>query len=289
MPYKLIINEPYDVYLSFYPSFIYPLFEIRKKDSICILKKTIGMYKCSTISIKDNTVYFTGVNNSIVQEWLGLWFKPWLLLNEVDRKYLGFIENLVEKFSSIRIAISGEDKPWVFLSVFLSRNTSFHTNTVKWIRKIGSIEPINPFNIDPANVGGSYQLKQLAEILKTRSIVDKLVTLISRISTEKDAWKARANLLKIKYVGPKTVDAFLLFTTRYSFFTPSDRHYKSFIQSFLDRKLNLPLKKYCLRYTCFSCPYNGSCLTGWSISSFGRLSGWIQTLSYLYGNNKIAI
>lgn len=285
---KIHLDEPYDFYLTLYPSFIYPLFEFTKRGSSYIIKKSIGALQGSSIIVDENLVCYKGLDHRVVEEWLGLWFKPWSIIGDVEEKYLGFIENVLNKFSSIRIAISPLDRPWVFIAVFLSHNTSFHVNTVKWIKKIGSVNPVNPLDINPLVAGKNYQLVQLSEILDKHGIIKTIVS-SNKITSIKDAWRIRMKLLEIKYVGPKTADAFLLFTTRYSIFTPSDRHYRVFVSKYLGVRRNYPLKKYCKEYTCDSCPLAGNCLTGWSISVFGRLSGWLQTLSYLHGNKLITL
>lgn len=292
--YLIHINEPFEPFLTIYPSFIYPLFDIVARDHLLVLRKSIGYIKNTVITIDMRRSIVScenidSIDQQVIEELLGLWFKPWNYLSDVERKYLNFIEKIIDKHGGVRIAISPKDRKWVFISVFLSRATSFHTNTVKWVKKIGLSGILDPFNTNYLSLGKNFQLKQINELLSNDSLRNTIQENLNRISSEKTAWKVRMNLVKIKYIGPKTVDALLLFSTRYSVFTPSDRHYKRFLKKFFNVELKPPIKSYCHLHTCYSCSYTSSCITGWSISQFGKLSGWLQTISYLLGNSKIVI
>ncbi|NPA70487.1 MAG: hypothetical protein GXO26_06725, partial [Crenarchaeota archaeon] len=121
-------------------------------------------------------------------------------------------------------------------------------------------------------VGNSYQLQQLADV------IDQVLS----IKLEDDFWIVRQNLLKIPYAGPKVVDAFLIFTKSTTSIAPSDIHYERFVKRFkIFENFKKPVKSYCIRYRCYNCPISNKCLTGLSYKYIGRLSSWIQTVSYV--------
>ncbi len=288
---KIVLKTSYDPYLTFYPSFIYPLFKHRVYGRNYTIVKAIGEHKGLAIRIEDNIVYIDrDVDERFLLDITGLWFDPLAYVNDVKDAYSDFVLKLIEKYRCIRIAISPYDRVWIFISIFLSRATSFHRNTVKWIKELhDKCLYNNPLYCDPLVVGRNFQLRQLHELLEhsLNALEDLLQP--SPVDDEDMAWFLRREFLRLKYVGVKTIDAYLLFTTHNSFFTPVDRHYIVFTRKFFKLELYPPHRNCCIRYSCHECPYRNRCLCGWSIGVFGRLSGWIQTLSYLYGNRVIVI
>ncbi|RLG84338.1 MAG: hypothetical protein DRO40_01485 [Thermoprotei archaeon] len=282
------INEPYDPYLTIYPSFLYPFFDYINNYKKWV--KTCGYCKGAVIEFRDNTILLHNCNDDkVLPYWTGLWFVPRILLYDIEPRYMGFIENLVEKFEHIRLAISPQDPIWVFISVFLSRNTNFHTITVKWIKDIARFYENDPTGINVLKIGRSYQLRQLKELLGDKNLWSLIESIRSNYNNEKFCWKLRKTLISRRFIGPKTADAFLLFSTQCSLFTPADRHYLRFTRKYFGQKLVSPNKRYCLINTCYECPISGNCITGWSILAFGRMSGWIQTIAYLIGKKKITL
>ncbi|OYT26270.1 MAG: hypothetical protein B6V02_02055 [Thermoprotei archaeon ex4572_64] len=151
-----------------------------------------------------------------------------------------------------------------------------NTNVIRWVQKIlqlcnEDVKELKKINIE--YVGKSYQLKQLVEI------IDQYFN----VKEDKDIWNLRKQLLKLKFVGPKVVDAYLLFTGKSTFIAPSDKHYVRFSKRIgLFKYSTLPDKKYCLKFTCEDCPKSHTCLTGLSYKHLSNLSSWIQTVSYVY-------
>ncbi len=286
------VRGVYNPYLTLYPSFIYPLFTHKTIDGRYIVRKDIGVYKGLSITFSMGESYILvsrdDIESSFIYDITGLWFNPRDYVVDVKSRYRVFVEELVDRLESVRIAVSRIDRGWVFTSVFLSRATSFHKNTVRWVRAIAS-RYIDPLECNPLIVGGNFQLKQLSRLLGMYKSVLRELVVNGRIVCEEDAWLIRRELLRLKYVGVKTVDAYLLFTTRYSFFTPVDRHYIGFVKKFFRETLYSPRRRYCVIYTCYNCPFRDKCLCGWSISSFNMLSGWIQTIAYLYGNKLVSM
>jgi len=258
-----------------YPSFILTMFEKRINTYI----KVCGIYKGLSITQYDNyiEVMYNGVvDNEYVGEVTGLWFDPDKYVNDVSSKFRDKVEELVKLVKFIRIATSRPDYLIILISTFLSRNTDYYTNVIRWVQKIcresGSVANLNPEDV--RRVGSSYQLQQLAEVLEQ----------LKSVKLEEDFWKIRKCVLSIKYAGPKVADAFLIFSKITTCLAPTDIHYVRFVKRvgfFSDIDIVYPQKNYCLRYTCENCPRATRCLTGLSYRNFGRLSAWIQTVSYV--------
>ncbi len=283
--FSIELPKGYNLELTLYPSFTYPFYRSLGN----VLVKDIGVCRGTTFTFYSDRVVVEGnCSRDTIEELLGLWFNPWNYIDDVDPEYRDYVQDLIERYHGVRLAISSEDKIWLFISVFLSRTTSFHTNTVRWIRKI-ALHGLDHFIREGYGfVGNSFQLKQLWILLNTTDLV-KLISSFNPRSLH-NSWRIRRKLLKYRFVGVKTVDAFLLFSTPHSFFTPIDRHYKRFLMMrFQLRGYREPLSHLCRRYDCSFCPLASRCLSFFSRRVFGRLGGWIQTLSYLAGNRLVRI
>lgn len=283
--FTIELARQYDYLLTFYPSFTYPLYRFSENKAI----KEFGACSKSTfIFYKDRIIVESRCNRDSIEEMLGLWYDPLEYIDVVDQRYRDYVRAIVDRFSGIRLAISPHDRIWVFIAVFLSKATSFHINTVKWIRKIASIGLNNFIKSGYESIGKNFQLKQLWQLLNETDIIESLRSFNPHSVT--DSLRLRRELLRYRYVGVKTVDAFLLFTTRFSFFTPIDRHYKRFlVQKMGLRGYREPSTKLCRIYDCQVCPLNRKCFSYFSRKSFGRLSGWLQTLSYLSANKLLNV
>ncbi len=283
-----------DILLTLYPSFLYPYFNIYTttygSSKIVRLIKKSGYCSNKYIDVKylENHIEITTNcnNEEYVKEVTGTWYIPWNYISEVHNNYYDFVVNLINKYSGIRLSVSSIDKLQILISVFLSRNTSFHVNTVKWINKIIS-RCTTIFNCDYTRIGKSYHLRQLNEILnRYREIIDYIISFTPKDLQE--LYELRRKLLTIKYVGVKTADAYILYTTRYSFIAPIDRHYIAVLKKYFKlTDLVYPKKYLCEKYMCSECPLRNRCAFNITSSIFGRLNGWIQTLSYLHGNKII--
>lgn len=267
-----------DLHLSMYPSFASVLFN--QIDNRTWLKE-LGYARGVVIRIGEGLVECMGAEcgEEAVREWTGLWFNPSGYLRDVKRSRRFIVERLLEAYGNLRIITSSFDWKIILISVFLSRRTDYHVNVIRWVKALFQGFGEEDYNelvkrIDV--IGGSYQLVQLKAILA--SLLD--------LNFNSDPWTLRKILLTKRYVGPKVADAFLLFTRKGTTFTPSDTHYQNFVRriGLSEGSLVVPSKRYCLRYnaTCTSCPLRNKCLAGWSITVFGRLSGWIQTVAYVH-------
>ncbi len=277
-----------DLDLSMYPSFVSVLFKRIGNNSWI---KYWGVGKGTIIRSFGNYVICEGDvcdNEEIIKLWCGAWFNP---LEELRRLNLSedvkrILFNLMNCLKGLGLIVNPIERLPILLATFLSRRTDYHVNVIKWLEKILTKCVINEdlSTIDSTcilGVGSSYQLKQLHEVL------DHLVQVA--YSEYKDPWATRGELLKIKYVGPKVVDSYLLFSTINSVFTPSDVHYINFIKKFKLSKLIfkskylIPNKQLCLRYgpNCTKCRIRSLCLTGASIYVFKGFSGYVQTMAYV--------
>ncbi len=277
-----------DLDLSMYPSFVSVLFKRIGNNSWV---KYWGIGKGTIIRSFGNYVICEGDvcdNEEIIKLWCGAWFNP---LEKLQRLNLSenvreILLNLMNCLKGLRLIINPIERLPIIIATFLSRRTDYHVNVIKWLERILTQCVINEgfTTIDSAcilGIGNSYQLKQLHEVL------DCLVQVIS--SKYRDPWVIRNELLKIKYVGPKVVDSYLLFSTTNSVFTPSDAHYINFIRKFklskliFKNKYLIPNKQLCLRYgpNCTKCRIRSFCLTGASIYIFKDFSGYVQTMAYV--------
>ncbi len=262
------VPEKYSLWDTLYPSFIFPFFSQNN-----ILVKNIGLYSGVKIRSKNGRFIVEGeVPRDFILEWTGLWFTP--------RNGDDDIKVLIETYSHVRLAISSCDREYVFISVFLSQNTDFHTNTCRWIKKLS--ETYGPKFLEKkdlrfATVGTSYQLERLEQVYPE---------FCQKISNRKDPGSLRLKLLSIKGVGPKIADAYILFSSRHSESTPCDIHLRRFVDRLkLVEYQRLPSKNYCRRYYCWlesECPVCGECLRFLMMNKYGGLSGWIQTIAYYH-------
>jgi len=279
----LTLDFPINLDLSMYPSFVSALFhKIRPNEWV----KIFGYGKGTKIHVLNNELTCEGnACNNAIQEWTGLWFNPLDYINEIEvnSRVYEKIYNLITCFNDLRLIVSSYDKEIILTATFLSRRTDYHRNVIRWIHRLLSLkEDLNELSEEEIiSVSKSYQLKQLSKVLYSL-----LKTL--RKYGQGNPWRLRYELLRIKYVGPKVVDSFLLFAGYDTYFTASDVHYINFmkflnIYNEVHRKIFIPSKNMCLRFgaKCLNCLYAGKCLSGLSINLFGKLSGYVQTIAYV--------
>ncbi|MEM1749676.1 MAG: hypothetical protein QW369_05435 [Desulfurococcaceae archaeon] len=282
MEFKYSLSKPYDLVLTLLPSFTYPLFSERRG----ALVKDYGYCRGMEIQRAESSIVVSGCSNEeFINEVLGLWYDPLNYLSDLSCSFKDLIEELVWSFRKIRLSISTMDKCLVFAACFLSRATNYYSNTVKWVRAIASVDLSSMRRADLSSISSSFQVRQFNYLLKNTDILEALVEANNDLS---ELTILRRRLLKYPFIGVKTVDAYLLFSTKHPIFTPIDRHYKSFTREFLGLKEYVePRKDLCSNYYCWECPRRSRCLTWFSMNSFGRLSGWIQTIAYL--NSKTGL
>ncbi len=164
----------------------------------------------------------------------------------------------------VTLIYSPLDAGSIFKIIFLSRNTDYFLNTVKWAKDL----------LDGKDVSETYSsyipkaLKQLNE-----HVEDVDFTSLNSVSLRK--------LLRIRNVGPKTVSALLLHGYGNTFYAPVDRHFSKLLSTYFE--ISDPLKTYCIKYAtnCFKCEHGFKCKYGISMKTFGMYNGVIQSLTYL--------
>lgn len=271
--------KPVDLNLLLYPSFTLPLFKLEGKR----LVKLYGYAANTVVEIVGGYVRCSGPGCR--QEVLGYWLGQWLHSVDALGKTGGSVEALLKAYNSVGVMASPQDVEAIAVTVFLSRNTDYHTNTVRWARKLFSecLDDRGRLDITCARkilplLGNSYQIKQLAEVLE-----DLLATLKQKHSS---IWELRYQLLRLKHVGPKTADAIILHSGLAGYATPSDIHYERITRrlALLPPHVKKPAKQWCLQAEayCPECRWRKTCLSGASITTFKQYSGLIQTIAYIH-------
>lgn len=281
----LEVDPNLDLYILFYPSFMYPLLYISSDKVI----KRWGICRGLTIHKNGSKLMLMHEDKMCLEyaeEILGLWSIP-RSTTMVTRRYRDFIETLIDGYKWFGIATSSLDDVELFSSIFLSQNTDFHKNVVRWVqtalRLYGSISGI--LNLDHKDVvksiGGSYQVLRLVQALK-EYIKYRDEIRQSSIDTVKNY------LLRIKGVGPKVFNAYVMYVKKSTLYAPIDKNLIAFLSRFnivSEIVVDLPRKSICIKYTCNTCPANSNCTYYRFREAFKDLSGWIQAVAYVH--NKL--
>lgn len=286
MKVKVIEVDPkFNLYTLFYPSFILPIIKVHENKAV----KLWGICKELVVSKKDSELVVKHEDKMCLDyadEILGLWSIP-AKLGIIEKKYREFVEVLMTEYSWFGIATSSLDDIEVFSSIFLSQNTDFHINVVKWIRSImekyGSIEAIGSLKASDIikNVSSSYQVLNLVHVLKEYLRYRELIL-------KKNPEEAILYMLKIKGIGPKVSHAYLVFVRKSTIYAPIDRNFISFLRKFeatFNLIANAPKKDYCINYSCGVCPINTNCTYYRVRNAFNAFTAWIQSIAYVH--NKI--
>ena len=272
----------YSLKILFWPSYILPLIEF-VDDSGKKAIKTMGYCRDLVIEIINANTYRVVHSDRSCVEYasyiLGRWVDFDQVKNVLEKNASRYtiIRSLVNMFYDYGIAVSPRDDIEVFVSIFLSQNTDYHKNTVKWVKKLlrdFALEEI----IDPRNrkileeIGGSYQLRRLPEALKCY--------LRSR---ERILAGEHKLLLECPYVGPKIYYAYRLHVLLDLEVAPIDTNFFNFVERNLFHIVySKPNKNLCRVYECGECPNRDKCIESILRSIFGISLGWLQTIVFLY-------
>lgn len=279
------VDPRLDLYMLIYPSFIFPLVDVSKdrivkRWGVC---KGLAIYKDGAKLIVEHKDAFC-INYA--KEILGLWSIPYIT-SVTNGKGVELVKVLINRYGWFGIATSSLDDVELFSAIFLSQNTDFHVNVVRWLQRCfklyGSVEKI--LNIDEdrlaKDIGTSYQVLKLAQALKVYlSYRDRIL--------KSDAEEAKRYLLQIKGVGPKICNAYILYVKKNTLYAPIDKNLIDFLSKFdstLDIVADLPRKNMCLKYYCNMCPRKARCTYYIFRERFKELSGWMQTMAYVH--NKL--
>ena len=206
--------------------------------------------------------------------WSGLWLGEEMIMEKAG--------SLFDAHRELGLAISPSDRHLIFIAVFLSRATPWETNVLRWTNKIFEKDDIDELiRLDFTRFGSSFQLRQLNHVFKMY---------VENIYPLDDPWETRRALLMLDNIGPKTADAYLLFTGIDVSAAPIDRHAIR-----MARRLGIegkpPRKELCIKYTCLECPANNTCLRAILSFRYGIVAGWVQTVFYYhsttYCSNKM--
>lgn len=274
---KSIVIKDIDYGLSFYYSYSLPLYAFKRSNGTLVLQKKHGVCKgliCKS-SRSQTICYIPDITCQLyVEKLLGLDTQPLVRkLCKMLEIETGYSYSILHRFAFVH---DPYDKIEIFLSVFLSRNTDYYVNTVKWVRNIMETrlfsEGMKSLNIS------SYQFQQLLGIINNVSDIFR---------SYNDPLGIALKLLKLPNVGPKTVFAFLLHSFGLTQYAPIDRYYRSFL-SLIGVKGKDPNKKYCLssRLDCSKCAYSSKCVYSLAMNKFHEFNGIIQSLTYIYGRLK---
>jgi len=281
--------DGFNLALSLKASFSLPLFNNPNPNTFV---KIYGHGSGTVFKTDGKSTYYRGCSLREALFLSGAWFNPLENAKKLSRRKAFFINRFWEVFPGLSIAVNPWDLRAMLYSIFLSRNTRYHVNTVRWLRdmvvKAGDENGLA--RLDPKAFETSYQLVQLAEIKPLLDGVLKEISFMPKpVSFEKDFSRLKAKLLSIPYVGSKTVHAFGLFCLGLTQLAPADRHLVSIVKliGVLDDDVEPPRKKLCLKYDCImshsKCRIIGKCVVARLMKNFGPMAGWLQTATYLYG------
>ncbi|MEM1631758.1 MAG: hypothetical protein QXS92_04275 [Thermofilum sp.] len=257
-----------DLELTLKPSFILALFEKEEGSYRKIAGCSLG---CRIWQKRGE--FFSTCPAEEVEYYTGLWFLEVKAAESPHRRFSQLVDNLIEVYAGLSLAVDIYDPLYIFIAVFLSQNTSYRTNVLRWTRELWRTarDPATAAEAAPG-VGGSFQLKRLPEVFRC-------------VAGEwpRDPYQLRRFLVSCKYVGPKTADATLLFARAESSAAPVDRHFLNMVSRLsLFPGAGPPVPAYCKRFPCFDCPKRGSCIRWLASKYFGRLAGWVQTAFYIH-------
>lgn len=260
-----------DLDLTLYPSFVLSLFD----ETRGVYRKIAGRSRHCCVWQKGGEIWSTCPEDETVL-YTGLWFLEVRDAETPHRKFSDLVDALIEAYAALSLAVDVYDPLHIFISAFLSQNTSYHSNVLRWTKKLWEISP-DPIRAAEAapHVGQSFQLARLPEAVRCAAK-----------DWPRDPYELRKMLLNCKYVGPKTVDAVLLFSRAESAAVPVDRHFVKMLSRLsLFPNSSPPNSQYCKRFTCLECPRRSRCARWLAAKYFGRLAGWVQTAFYIHDAN----
>ncbi len=213
----------------------------------------------------------------------GLWHDPFeKYLSKLPSKARSKAEALAELYPGVRLPVASKDFDYLLIAVALSKRASYYSFVLHWCRRIfnrygADLNLIaNLPEFEMRRIGSSYQLFELQKTLQSYiKLIDS--NAIFKLSPE----AARKQLMNCYGLGPKTIDSLILSTFKAPHFIPCDVHLKNVFQRLrlIDSSNIMPLKPFCIRYTCESCPR--ACIRS-KLCFLGELGGWMQTLAYLH-------
>ena len=274
--------DGYDLHTSLYPSFAYPFYEFKDKNTILMV---YGVYRNLLVRFdkSSNVIEYTpAYSRDVVERLTGIWFNPYEYISKLSSQAYNLASEILELIPGLGLAIDPFDQIGIFISIYLSRNTDFHINTVRWFKKIidNARSDDEILNINFKSIGSSYQLQQLDDI---KAIIKSNINIFKY----GDVVELKKLILSIPYASIKTLHSFYLFARGYTIYAPVDRHLIRYLKLIGYEDVIPPVKRYCIRYQCSKCIIRSRC--GYYIlrDKFNLMSGWIQTAIYLLDRFKL--
>jgi endonuclease III len=217
----------------------------------------------------------------------GIWHDPFeKYLSKLPSKVRSKAEALAELYPGVRLPVAARDFDYLLIAIALSKRASYYNFVLHWCKELfqrfgadlNSIANLPEFEL--RRIGNSYQLFELQKTLQSYIKLFDRDTIL-KLSPE----AARKALMNCYGLGPKTVDSLILSTFKAPHFIPCDVHLKNVFERLevIPKKSEMPLKKFCSRYFCETCPRAEVCIRS-KLSFLGDLGGWMQTLAYLHGS-----
>ncbi|MCS7099007.1 MAG: hypothetical protein NZ925_01500 [Sulfolobales archaeon] len=283
------IRREIDLDITLYASFSLPMY---RKDEDCWIK-VFGYGRGRNLCVEGSLkCYGPPCSDELFIKYAtGLWIDVEKNLEDLGGEARQVAEDVLEKFYCLSISASPWDKLEVLAAAFLSRNTDYHVNTVRWTRtllhEISSLNSRNANSVRKA-VLLTYGKYRSYQILQLSEVIGEVLSALQADSA-KDVENTRKLLIKIKYLGPKVVDSFILHSGLDSARAPIDVHYMRFLKKYglLKYEAAYPQKSYCARYYCTTCPRAQRCIYAYAARTFKGLNGLIQTASYVSDKLKV--
>lgn len=151
-------------------------------------------------------------------------------------------------------------KTQIAFTIYLSRNTDYFTNTIRWMKELLATDEIN---------SSSYQVKEFRRYRQG---------LAQATITGHDYKMESIELLKIPGFGVKSVNAYLLHAYGLTRNAPIDTYYARFLG--LSHRAS-PRKEHCvsIHLDCLNC--SKKCPYHYAISRYGVYNGVLQSLVYI--------
>ena len=282
----LKVSRYIDLETLLFPSFALPLFT---RDNNVYIKRW-GACSGLKIWIENNEVYIEHDSTQCIDYALNYVLGRWCSFETLscsygirDERFSYVLSSLKELYPYMGVSTSPLDDIALFVSIFLSRNTDFHVNVVKWMNRMFMLCGddwdciVRILRERPTSIGSSYQIKQLAEVLPQYLELRDVV-----LASDSDTVKRE--LLKLKYVGPKVAFAYILFVKLDSRYAPLDVNFLTFLRQLrlVPEDCILPKKELCIRYSCDDCPSNNRCLEYIVRQYVERFAGLLQTIVYVH-------
>lgn len=266
--------DGYSLRLTLYPSFSLSMFKL--DDDVYL--KYLG--SCKGLRIYDygyDVVVLGGYCDiDYVRELCGVLDDPLNYVYEVEPRFNDVYHYLVTQWRGVGLSTATRDLDYVFISIFLSKRTSYHDRVLQWVNSLFNIidNPEDLINIDTSNLFKPPQMRELSGVFKEYFYNVRPYVVRGNIND------VRYNLLRIKGVGPKITYAYLLHAMRFTEIAPIDTHFNYFIFNVLGLKYGMPKKELCLKYDCSKC--NSNCVMRELRSFFGKSLGYLQTVVYVH-------